>query len=106
MWSSNKAIFNVICDNIMYENKKWIYWVLNSGLITLVIVLYEYKNKNFNIIWQSGPNIVRLHINNQSKLSTFTCQQPIKIEYIFTSANQYIQSRQPIKFCHFVGNLI
>ncbi len=57
MWSSNKAIFNVISDNIMYENKKWLHCVLNSGVITLFIVLSEYKNKTFNIIWQSGLNI-------------------------------------------------
>jgi hypothetical protein len=94
MWSSNKAIFNVISDNIMYENKKWIYCVWNLGLITLVIVLSEYKNKHFNIIGQSGPNIVRLHV---------TRQQPIKIEYVYTStANQdwvYFhesQSKHPI----------
>ncbi len=57
MWSSNKAIFNVISEKIIYENKKWIYCMLNAGEITLFIVLSEYKNKNFNIIWQSGLNI-------------------------------------------------
>ena len=56
MWSSNKSIFNVISDNIMYENKKWLHFVLNSGVITLFIVLTEYKNKNLKIL-QSSLNI-------------------------------------------------
>jgi len=56
VWSNNKAIFNVIKYNTMYETKSkhiecYIWWWLHY-----LLPFPNEKQNFFYIVWQSGPN--------------------------------------------------